>query len=177
MNHTKEAAAQLAEMEAAAQKERDAEAAAHMEKAAAHDQEAADSFARCDTDGFVTQWAHGINGQLERAKAVIAERGGVQEFPALLDADGERVPAILIPTRYGECWAICEPGTDRFTGEFVGRGKVALKKAGFHEDVETAPARADLWAPPGARGLAGATQVRVVVSRTDAGYPGAVKTR
>ena len=46
-------------------------------------QEAADSFARCDTDGFLSQWAMDLGARERRAQAAIVEAGGVCEFPAL----------------------------------------------------------------------------------------------
>lgn len=148
--------------------------AAHLRaEANAADERAAESFARCDTDGFVSQWAAGITAQEKRLAAQVVENGGTWAFPGLFDAEtGERAQAKIIPTRYGECWAIVDDaGT--FTGEFVGRGPRALKKAGYVERDEQAPAKAVTWAPPGARGLSGATSVRAIIVRTDGGYPGA----
>lgn len=151
---------------------REAKAAELEASAGRHDQEAADSFERCDTDGFVTQWAHGITGRQERLQADIERQDGLWEFPALFSEDGERVAAKLIPTRYGMAWAICDEA-GQFTGEFVSNKEKAAAKKGYVLGTEMAPARAETWAPPGARGLAGATQVQVIARRLDGGYPGA----
>lgn len=132
---------------------------------------AADSWERSDTDGFVSQWASGITAREKRAQATIEENGGTATFPGLFK-DGERVRAKIIPTKFGTCWAMLDD-SDNFTGEFVGRGPRSLKKAGCEERDEQAPAKAITWAPPGARGLSGATSVQVLVIRTDGGYPGA----
>ncbi len=86
----------------------DPDAAELREQARQHEQAAIDSFDRCDTDGFLSQWAHGINGQLARAKAEIAENGGKAQFPALLDGEGNRVDAKLINGRYGRVWILSE---------------------------------------------------------------------
>jgi hypothetical protein len=158
-------------------------------EAAAHEQEAADSFERCDTDGFLSQWAHGINAQEKRLQASILENGGVADFVGLFRvADGKRVRAKIIDTSYGSAWAFVDH-TDKLTGEFVsvgwandevaadgtvkqkGRGSQKRKALGLYEAHETAPAKAKTWAPPGARGLGGATQVRVITVRTDGGFP------
>jgi len=67
---------------------------------ARHLQEAADSFERCDTDGFLSQWAHGMLAELAGAKASLAEAGGMAKFPALFRrSDGARVRARVITYR------------------------------------------------------------------------------
>ena len=51
-----------------------------------------ESFERCDTDGFLTQWAHGVNADKDRMQAAILRNGGYAEFPVLVDtATGEVV--------------------------------------------------------------------------------------
>ena len=87
--------------------------------AAKHDQAAYDSFERCDTDGFLTQWASGLTAQLERRQADLLENGGLSWFGVLLDANtGEWVPSKLIDGKFGRCWALL--GDDgKFTGQFV----------------------------------------------------------
>lgn len=76
-------------------------AAQHRAAAADHARKADESFERSDTDGFVTQWAHGIMGDLERRKASIAENGGVSDFDVLVNEKGEVVPSRVVDTRYG----------------------------------------------------------------------------
>lgn len=140
--------------------------------AARHDQEAYDSFERSDTDGFVSQWASGVSGKKARLQAEIDEAGGMAEFPALLDAEGNRVQAKLIDSRHGPVWVRCDD-----EGEFVrdssGKpeflGKKRMRELGYTEGKEMAPAKAVTWAPPGATGLSGATSVQVVKVRTDDG--------
>jgi hypothetical protein len=137
-------------------------------------QDAHDSFERCDTDGFLSQWASGINAQLDDAKARILEAGGTAEFPGLFfKASGLRAKAKKIAGKFGPCWAFVDEAGN-FTGEFLGdaRGpRSKLTKAGFEVRYERAPAWAKISAPAGARGLGGAASCYVEVYRKDAGYP------
>lgn len=117
------------------------------DEAAALDQAADASFERCDTDGFLSQWAFGIVAREKRAQADIAEAGGVATFPALVDATtGEWVPSKLIDGKYGTCWAILGPD-GKFTGEFVTafpkRAATMLRK-GYRETRGVWPANARL---------------------------------
>ncbi len=80
---------------------------------------AAESFERCDTDGFLSQWANGLTGRLCDRQAEIAANGGMAEFWGLYDLDGNRLAAKMIDGRYGTCWAICD-AKGKFTGKFIG---------------------------------------------------------
>jgi hypothetical protein len=128
--------------------ETNAETAARLRaEAAQHESDAYESFERCDTDGALSQWASGLNAQLKRAQAAIAEAGGVAWFAALVDAEtGEWVPSKLIDGRYGTCWAILDE-TGTFIGEFVSafpaRESTMLRK-GYRETEGLWPAAARL---------------------------------
>jgi hypothetical protein len=143
-------------------------AAAHLAKAAQHDQDAADSFERCDTDGFLSQWGSQQMGALERRQADIAAAGGVWTFSRLqlVTAAGEATDARLVETRYGAKWRL--DSTDQWLPVQPKR-ESTLAKHGYREVTETevAPAKAIHWAPAGARGLSGATSVQVIIFRTD----------
>lgn len=142
------------------------------QEAAAHDQDAADSFERCDTDGFVSQWASGITAREKRLQADIVENGGLAEFMGLFDLDtGARVRAKVIDGKYGLCWAFCD-ADDKFTGQFVSafpKREATMAKKGYREDWEQAPARATIVGS--GTGLSGAATCRAVKVRTDEGYP------
>lgn len=73
----------------------------HRDDAAASYQRASDSFDRSDTDGFVTQWAAGLTGDLSRRKAQIADDGGLADFQVLVNGDDVIVPSRIVDTRYG----------------------------------------------------------------------------
>jgi hypothetical protein len=78
----------------------------HLAKAKACEERAEESFQRCDTDGFLSQWASGMTAQLHRRQAAIAEAGGKAWFRCVVDADGNLVPAKHIRTRYGSKIAV-----------------------------------------------------------------------
>lgn len=144
-------------------------AAELREEARKHDQDAADSFERCDTDGFLSQWASGINAQLKRRQATIAEHGGLWTFERVVleKLDGTPVgDARIVQTRYGRRWRSDQE--DVWLPVRPAR-ESTLAKRGFRErsEVEVAPAEAIHWSPPGARGISGASSVSVVIIRTD----------
>ena len=68
----------------------------HRAAAARAHQDAADSFERCDTDGFLSQWASGLTARKHEAEAELIENGGMVETAALFDLDGN-----VISTHHG----------------------------------------------------------------------------
>lgn len=50
-----------------------------------------ESFDRCDTDGFVSQWADGLFGNLCEERIRILEKGGYAEFPVIVTETGQVV--------------------------------------------------------------------------------------
>lgn len=136
------------------------------QQAGAYLQNANESFERCDTDGFVSQWAAGINSDVCRAKARIASKGGLDVFTGLYSGN-TRVRAKIVDGRFGAVWLIDECD-QRLTGgrTFIpagARSKVQLA-LGLSERAELAPA--NVCTAGSGRGLAGATSVRVVSFRT-----------
>jgi hypothetical protein len=129
-----------------------------------------ESFQRCDTDGFLTQWADGITASLYGMKATLAESNGMSEFPGLfVRATGERVRAKLINGSYGWCWALVDD-RDEFTGTFYGDSRTKrakLYKAGYEVRMEMAPAKAKVVGT--GHGLSGNAWAAIV--RADRGYP------
>jgi hypothetical protein len=143
-------------------------------------QEREDSFDRCDTDGFLSQWASGLHSSLYQTLAELAEAGWVSEFPGLFDANtGKRVPAkiIYVKDRFSyngamylkALWAIVDPKTDKFTGVFlpVGEKSRKQKQLGFIQKTEIAPAYAKI----DGRGYGLSGSAWVSTYRTDGGYP------
>lgn len=101
----------------------------HRAKAAAHDAAAATSFDRCDTDGFLSQWADGINARLESAKAELAEQGGTFEYICLFTTDGDVASTKQVRSRYGYGWLLNDAAAERYGRRF------------FNESSATDPAR------------------------------------
>lgn len=137
-----------------------------------------ESWERSDTDGFLSQWALGLTANWYEAEARIRENGGVAEFPALFSRSNPsyRIPAKLIhtnppwaPWTTQSCWAIVDPSTGKFTGQFITAflGERGQKKHNIIEGREMAPAHAEIQSR--GRGLSGTAWVGVV--RDDGGYP------
>src|SRR5690625_7645794 len=92
----------------------------------------ADSWQRSDNDGFLTQWAADTIARKYDLQAEIAEQGGTWQFPALLDTDGNLVPAKLVQTRYGMAWGLLSDPSDPhsdFTG-FVNPSNARTRPGG-----------------------------------------------
>lgn len=72
-----------------------------------------ESFERCDTDGFLSQWASDQMAAKYDALARLAENEGRAFFRVYLDESGSPVPARTIQTKYGSrvaifgSWADC----------------------------------------------------------------------
>lgn len=146
------------------------EAKRQREKAEACKNRARESFERCGTDGFVSQWASDLSGDLASTRAKIAENRGRWEFPALFDLRMNRVPAKLIDGKFGPCWAICEED-GRFSGIFISAfpaRESTMKNKGYIEGTEEAPAAAKIAG--NGKGLVGASSCYVKIFRTDRGY-------
>lgn len=115
------------------------------------EQDAHDSFDRCDTDGALSQWASGINAQRLYMEADIAENGGLWEFPALFDTEGNLVPAKLIDGKFGDCWMLLDSegqATGEFVGAFPARRSTIFKK-GYLQGTVLRPARATVMSGKG----------------------------
>lgn len=149
-------------------------AAELVEKARECEQRSRDSFDRCDTDGFLSQWASDITARKYRAQADIEERGGCAWFPALYDLDGRRVKARLLRIAnqfagYGTrlVWVFDDSSHKPVTAH--PKRVTTMARKGFAEGSELAPAEAYVGGE--GTGLAGATSAYVATRRTDGGYP------
>lgn len=91
------------------------QAAEARAKAAKCAQDAQESFDRCDTDGFLSQWASDRMSSHHRLEASIADNNGLAEFPALTDLDGNLVPARMVDTRYGSKFVVFANAEDANT--------------------------------------------------------------
>ena len=81
-------------------------------EAAADDREAYESFERCDTDGFLSQWAKGLTAQQKRLQAQLIENGGVTTMRGPVTADGQPVRFRDVETRYGRKWLVLDDNDD-----------------------------------------------------------------
>lgn len=150
-------------------REREAKAAALRESTAAHEQASYESHQHSDTDGFLSQWAHGVCAREDRLAAEIAEAGGTAEFPALFDLDGSLIPARRTRGQYGWRWELLNQRGRRIGWFNESRAKSvegrrqAHAAKGFYVGVVRAPAEATTQEGE-VRGVA------VVAERTDGGW-------
>lgn len=138
-------------------------------RAAAERQEARDSFERCDTDGFLSQWASGINARMYERQAEIAENGGMATFArtVLVSAEtGEVVAgARVVQTRFGERWRI--DATDEWVAYMPERASTLARK-GYAEIEVVEQAAAGVCIAGSGTGLSGAASCYVRTFRRDA---------
>ncbi|MFD1145901.1 hypothetical protein [Saccharothrix hoggarensis] len=67
---------------------------------------ARESFDRCDTDGFLSQWAATSTAEKAELAAQLADAQGLWDFPALFNLAGELVSAREVQGRYGWSWVL-----------------------------------------------------------------------
>lgn len=122
--------------------------------ATAHASKAQESYERSDTDGALTQWAHGLFSSRDQLQAEILDNGGTCEYQALFDLDGNLVAAKRVDTRYGSSWAILasDDPNSRIVAWFneskAKNEATRLRnnaKKGYYIGAVRAPARAEVW--------------------------------
>jgi hypothetical protein len=145
-----------------------------------------ESWERSDTDGFVSQWASGLTGQLNEAKAILAENDGMTETRALFNLDGTVASVHNGWGQYGEWWLLNDESAARFGKKFFAPSKAntaekrynADKKKGF--TIGTVCVKGYATTAGGGKGMSGATGVYVatfpVVEELKAGNYTIVKT-
>ena len=113
----------------------------------------AESFERCQEDGFLSQKGLDVSAQVYEIQADLIDAGGVLIFPALFDLDGNQVPAIRELNQYDNwSWRILDPdapNTRRTLGWFPqsnawkpGAARSNDAKRGYYVGRATAPAEA-----------------------------------
>jgi hypothetical protein len=76
---------------------------------------AKESFERCDTDGFLSQWASERNSYLDQAKKELCLKQGVHSFVGLYQGT-RRVKAKKILGTYGYTWLLHKEEQPNFEG-------------------------------------------------------------
>jgi hypothetical protein len=133
------------------------------EKARQKERDAIESFERCDTDGFISQWASGLSAERLFKEAQIADDGGLAEFVALFDTEGNLVNARLINGQYGECWMLLDD-ENKATGEFITahpKRRATIFAKGYLEGKVKRPARVVITSGKGGMATAWATVIPV----------------
>jgi hypothetical protein len=146
--------------------------------AARQRQDAHDSFERCDTDGFLSQWASQIGAQCNARKAELLMNGGCAQFPVLCDAEGNVVAdkVFTFTNKFAswttvQKWKVDEAKYGRRWIPLAGySGKSRVQAAlGLHEESRWMPAVAKISVPAGRKntGLAGCANASVFTFRAD----------
>ena len=144
----------------------------YRDSAQAQHDSARESRERCDTGGFLSQWASGLNARLDECKAKIVDNGGVAEFIGLYEGDRRvRAKLVSVANNYtggtDEKWVVDESDPICNTRKWIPSGERSRiqKKLGLSERSEEASA----WACIGGNGngLAGATSCYVKVFRNN----------
>lgn len=131
------------------------------DEAAKMEQEREESFARCDTDGFLSQWGLGLSANKLRLKATILENGGRANFQGLYHGT-TRVPAKLVEGQFGLVWLLRDDAAEQFGRRFIPHNynSRVQRELGLSERTESAPATAAIVGT--GRGLSGRAWVSAV---------------
>lgn len=144
-------------------------AAEWRELAAQSRRESYDSFERCDTDGFVTQWASDITAREYEAKAKLAENDGWGRFVTVFDLDGNKLDATQCKTQWGYTWRIGRGDNVQWFNESSAqdpeRRKKANAKKGYAIGYVEAPAYVTIGG--GGSGFSGMASAHVVIRPKD----------
>jgi len=128
-----------------------------------------ESWERCGTDGFVSQFCNNLNSQLYNLKADLLEDDCKSEFWGLYDGT-RRVAAMMVHcnTPYGRKlnWVLDEKESEKYGRKFVpvGARSRVQKKLGLRECRETASAWAKIEGT--GTGISGLASCYVTTYRT-----------
>lgn len=125
-----------------------------------------ESFQRCDTDGFVSQWCHGITARDADEAARLADQGNLDVFPVLVDSATGELVATTIHTfqsrfSYGNeyKWAVRRAGAEKAQWVTDYKRDSGFASKGLQKAWMVAPAKLYARLPgnhlPEPRGMAG----------------------
>ena len=106
----------------------------HREAAARAENDRTESFDRCDTDGFLSQWAYGITAQKHRAEANLIEAGGVIDAQVLFDVEGNISSTHQAFGQYGEFWVLYDEAAEKFCKRFYSPSKAYRPGGAYRND-------------------------------------------
>lgn len=116
-------------------------------------QRSIDSFDRCDTDGFLSQWANDMTSSLNSRKAEILRAGGCAQFRVLVNRDGlvvadqeHEFPHAKFDWVTVSKWRLCDAEADKAGRRWIPTGEKSRvqKQLGLQEDMEWGPAYAKI---------------------------------
>lgn len=107
-----------------------------------------ESFERCDTDGYLSQFALDVTSSCYRVAAELAERDWKDSWHTLADMDGNLVPCREIETKYGWAYGVYRTFEDaQNCGEiiqWVGTSGRAAKNKGYQLVVVQSEAKVEM---------------------------------
>lgn len=129
-----------------------------------------ESYERCDTDGFVSQWAHGLDAHAAATAIELCEARGLTRCSVLLDAEtGEIASTHYKWGDYGPYWVLNDAAAEKAGKRFVNESR-AERRATFVKNmakkgfvVGTAEVRAEVKIVGGGTGRSGAVNCRPAV--------------
>lgn len=130
-----------------------------------------ESFERCDTDGFLSQWASDITARMFDLQAEVADSNGLWIFAGLYDGDRRlaakiiRVKCFNAPWKTERKWILRDDEVAKYGRRFipVGGNSRVRKQLGLVERDERAPAVAEIVGS--GTGLSGAASCCATVVR------------
>ncbi len=137
-----------------------------------------ESFDRCDTDGFLSQWANTISAREYRAQAQILRQGGYDSFPVLVETKTGKVVATNVhffphpkfSWQNVRKWRVFDENIAAIR-RWIPYGSTSRvqKQMGLREEMRYFPAWAKVGVPDGQKstGLSGCANAIVVRYRID----------
>lgn len=128
------------------------------------------SFERCDTDGFLSQWASRMTGDADGAAVELCKARGLTTVSVLLDIEtGEIASTHHKWGDFGPFWVLNDAAAEKSGKRFVNESQ-AQRKATFLKNmaakgfkVGTAEVRAEVKIVGGGTGIGGAVNCRAAV--------------
>lgn len=133
-------------------------------------EQARESFERCDTDGFLSQWADQLGSAEAGCGIQLAENGGYTVTKVLLDAEtGEIASTHAKWGDWGPYWVLNDAAANKAGKRFVNESQAQklstfqanMRKKGY--TVGTAEVRGEVKIVGGGMGLAGAANCRAAI--------------
>lgn len=126
-----------------------------------------ESWDRCDTDGFLSQWAHGLTATENEYRAQLAETDGKCDVQAAFDLDGNLLRALHGWSDYGEYFMIKDADGNKieFFSPSQARSETTARrnnaKKGYYVGTVRVPATVKIMG--GGTGLAGAANCYAMI--------------
>lgn len=139
--------------------------ATRLEQQAKENRERAqESFDRCDTDGFLSQWASNISADLRDLQKELLRKGCRERFAGVTTLEGVLLQARRVQTQFGTKWVVDHPKHGAVWFDMYAARESTFTKKGLRPIWYEAPAWAVISDGNGgrSRGLSGAANCRPI---------------